>query len=310
MYWRAKALIQRLLSNTPGGDIIYYFGQRYLGGFRHFNINDKISQGEAILNCLFNLKAPLVDKSSVEIGTGWAPIMPLLFWLCGLKECHTYDISRLLRYHLLVESIKQLRILARKKDSPFVCGETGTNILDERLGVLPDLISRKLSSDEILQHCNIHYHAPTDAANSGLPDKSIDLAYSVTVLEHIPLININNIFAEARRILRPNGLMVHFIDTSDHFSHADNSISSINFLRFSEKSFSKYNTRFTFQNRIRASAWRRLITEHGFEIIYWKGDIDKKAKVKLGFLKIDKAFSLLAAEDLATTSILVVARKP
>jgi ubiquinone/menaquinone biosynthesis C-methylase UbiE len=172
------------------------------------------------------------------------------------------------------------------------------------------MIHHQATGVEILQQCQIHCHAPVSAATTGLPDGAVDVAYSNTVLEHVPLSEIARIFAETYRILRPGGHMAHLIDLSDHFSHSDHSISTINFLQFSDESFARYNSRFIFQNRLRASAWRQLIVEHGFEIVYWQTSVNDRARRELSSLQLNEAFTNLSAEELCTSSICVVAKRP
>jgi len=121
---------------------------------------------------------------------------------------------------------------------------------------------------------------------------------------------VRQLFGEFHRILRSGGYMLHLIDVSDHFAHSDPSISSINFLQYSEDSFSRYNSRFIFQNRLRPEAWRKLISEHGFKIVYWKTKIDEGALSNLSKMRLDDAFADLSAEEICSGSIRVVAQKP
>ncbi|MBE9572765.1 MAG: methyltransferase domain-containing protein, partial [Proteobacteria bacterium] len=52
-----------------------------------------------------------------------------------------------------------------------------------------------------------------------MPDASIDYHISTTVFEHIPGKDIERILNEAKRILKREGIAIHFIDLSDHFQH-------------------------------------------------------------------------------------------
>jgi hypothetical protein len=130
------------------------------------------------------------------------------------------------------------------------------------------------------------------------------------VLEHVPLTEVHRLFDKAWRMLRPNGYMLHLIDPSDHFSHSDRSVTAINFLRFSEDQFARFNSPFLFQNRMRASAWRSLIESHQFEITTWRARVDDAALSRLPMLPIDESFRHLSAEDLCTTAIWVLAKRP
>jgi SAM-dependent methyltransferase len=142
-----------------------------------------------------------------------------------------------------------------------------------------------------------------------VPDESVDVVFSNTVLEHVPVPEVDRLLTESLRILRPNGYMVHLIDPSDHFSHADPSVSAVNYLRFSEGDFAKFNSAFLYQNRLRASEWRDVIQRHRFEIVYWRSSIDARALRDLPSVPVSACFSHLSPEDLCTTAIWVVTRK-
>ena len=307
MKWTTKALIQRVLSSTPAGERIYYLGQKYAGGFRNFTIEDRVQQGVSLLKCLFEVGEDIEGRRTVEIGTGWTPIIPLLFWACGQWECDTYDITRLLKLSLVIETARQFAALAEREDVHLDTGRRAE--FESRVRSLHQSACDQADGYAILRNCNIRYHAPADASSTNLPDASVDLVYSNNVLEHVPREAVHRLFAEAYRILRPGGYMLHLIDPSDHFSHSDPSISAINFLQFSEEAFSKYNSRFIFQNRLRASTWYQIVQDHNFQISYWRTSIDEKAVQQLPSLKLDRAFSSMSAEDICSTAVWVVAKR-
>lgn len=92
-----------------------------------------------------------------------------------------------------------------------------------------DLIdSLKLNPKKFISEANIVYLAPADAANIDLPDKSVDCHISTTVFEHIPREDIKRVLKEAKRILKKDGVAIHFIDLSEHFQYKDKSITAIN----------------------------------------------------------------------------------
>ncbi len=308
MKWTTKAFIQRSLERMPNGATIYSLGQRYVGGLRHYQIDEKIDQGLCMLKALTKAGHDLHDRIAVEAGSGWVPIVSMLFWLHGLKSCHTYDITALLKESLVVESARQFVTLyedpvARRSATPI-------HLHEDRLASLRALVSRKADADEILRLCQISYHAPVDTAVTSHADGSMDLFFSKAVLEHVPLPEIRRLFKEAFRLLQPDGLMLHLIDLSDHFAHADSSISAINFLTFSEEEFAKYNTCFCYQNRLRVSSYRKLIEESGFEVTHWDVGVNESTLHQLPNLKIHRDFAGLSPEEICSTQICVVARRP
>ncbi len=157
----------------------------------------------------------------------------------------------------IVEHREKVEAMYREIIPPAVLKER--LILIERLWPTPNIF---------LKEANIRYLAPVDATETGLPANSVDYHFSVTVLEHIPLNTIRNIFIEARKLLSEDGRAIHFIDLSDHFQHQDRSISKINFLRFTEKEWLKIaGNEFAYCNRLRASDYQHLFNDLSFETL-------------------------------------------
>jgi len=306
--WTTKAAIQRLMSHLPMGGDVYYFGQRSVGNFRKFSILSKARQAVRCLEYLNALGEDIEGWHAVEIGTGWTPIIPLVFWLNGLGTCDTYDIAPLMKRGLFFETIRQLSEDPRAVVPQPASAAKRADVAD-KLRRLANAGAVAPSVSNVLHGCGIRYHAQHDASDTALPPGSVDLVFSNVVLEHVPVAAVHRLLAEAHRVLRPDGYMAHLIDPSDHFSHGDASISPVNFLRFSEQDFARYNTRFLFQNRLRASEWRTLITDHSFTIRVWDCVVNEKAMQMLPSLPIDKAFAHLSPEDLCTTAIWVVAKR-
>ena len=119
----------------------------------------------------------------------------------------------------------------------------------------------------------IEYRAPFDASCTNFADASIDACISTNTLEHIPKINIIKIFNELHRILKTEGIISVKIDYSDHYAHTDPSISSLNYLKYSDKEWRKYNHNCHYQNRLRHYDYLEIFHSCGFvaleeEIIY------------------------------------------
>jgi len=104
---------------------------------------------------------------------------------------------------------------------------------------------------------------------------------------------------------------LHFVDLSDHFQHQDNSISRINFLQYSQAQWQQIaGNAFMYCNRLRASDFRSLIDELGFEVLRVQEDVDPASQQALqrGF-RVDSEFADRAADDLCTTSFKVMLGK-
>jgi hypothetical protein len=103
--------------------------------------------------------------------------------------------------------------------------------------------------------------------------------------------------------------MLHLIDTGDQFAAGDRSINSINFLQYSEKEFSKYNSAICFQNRLRPPTYLQIIKEHNFEILIYETQVDSRALRELPQMKIHSEFLNMTPEEICTKSVFVLAKK-
>lgn len=56
-----------------------------------------------------------------------------------------------------------------------------------------------------------------------LESSSFDIVYSISVIEHVPSTEIQTVFADMHRVLKPGGRMFHMIDTYLCAPEADNS---------------------------------------------------------------------------------------
>ena len=161
--------------------------------------------------------------------------------------------------------------------------------------------------EKFLSEANIQYLAPADAANTRLPDESVDYHISTTVFEHIPRQDIERILKEAKRILKKDGIAIHFIDLSDHFQHQDKSITSINFLRYSDEEWDKIaGNQFAYCNRLRASDYFSLFEEAGFDVCRKEAVADDEARESMGkSFMIDERFRGYGVDDLCVTGLRV-----
>ena len=144
----------------------------------------------------------------------------------------------------------------------------------------------------LLEFLNIKYIAPGDASHLNLPNSSVDFHTSYNVLEHIPPEIIKAILKEGQRILKQDGIFIHCIDYSDHFSHSDKSISSVNFLQFSDNYWDKIaGNRYMYMNRLRHDDFIDLFQNLNCEILVDEPNIDESLLLQKSGFKLDAKFS-------------------
>lgn len=142
------------------------------------------------------------------------------------------------------------------------------NNVSNQLSKLVALKSKvKINSIKELALYGIEYRAPYNADKTNFEDKTFDACISTNTLEHIPKESIISIFSELHRILKDDAIISAKIDYSDHYAHTDKKISLLNFLKYDEKTWKKYNHNCHYQNRLRHNDYIEIFNNCGFEVL-------------------------------------------
>ncbi len=300
MNWRTKSLIQKMFSALPDSvaERIYYKVQRRFGVLKVGYMRHHFLRVTEILEYLSAMDRSITDRVLLEVGTGRSINIPIGLWLCGAGRIHTVDLNRYLKESFVVECVD---FLEQHRDEmttllgPWFKTEASRERLQKLLSCRRDLKS-------IMELTQIEYYAPADAASLPISSHSIDFHYSVSVLEHVPPDVIERILREAKRLLVLSGLSVHIIDPSDHFSHADSSISAINFLRYSEAQWNNLaGNKYSYHNRLRVYDLQKLFETVRLRLVHEKRFLDQRALdvLRNGF-RVDPRFEGHDLRDLAT----------
>ena len=304
MDWRIKGVIQGALSRTPGGGVVNNYLQTTLGGLRNFeaNVDTKVVDDWLVLIAnMHELGLRPQSLDYVEVGTGWYPALPICYWLSGARSCLTFDVTRHLNRKMT------FRMLRRIEHHLPAIAEASQRPLAEIQADYAKLRKAK-SVKEILRAANIEYLAPHDAAVSGLPDSSVDVVFSNSVLEHVHPGDILRIMQESRRILRKGGLAIHSANCGDHYAYFDPGITAANYLTYPERKWSKWNNRLLYQNRLRPSDFIDLAEESGMRIVLQKTKPNPHLLSVLPTLAIAPEFQDYPPDQLASTSVDFVAQ--
>ncbi len=306
MHWKIKGVIQKTLSVVPGGEWVNDRLQRAVGGLRRFedNVRRKVFYDWlVIMSHLQGLGVSVRGWDLVEIGAGWYPTLPVCFFLAGAGSCKTFDIARHLDAGL---TFRMLRCL--EEHLPAIAEKLGLPLAEIQEAYRR--LRQAGTPEELLLRSRIQYFAPADAARSGLPDASVDLVYSNSVLEHVPREGIAALMRETARILRPGGLAVHSVACNDHYAHFDRRISFVNYLRYSESQWRWWNNRLNYQNRLRAVDFLELAEAAGLRVIFKQTAVRPGTREALARMKIAPEFRHYEPESLAATSIDLIAQAP
>lgn len=310
MNWKLKATIQNAIAFLPSAASYdaYYWVQRHFGGLRQVNPTSRLIAGIETWKRIQRHDHSPSGKVFLEIGTGRIPLVPLAYWLMGAESTISIDLNPYLKEELIAESLRYIPLNEDKILKLF------GSLIDRRR--FKDLLhfakSPKLSTNEFLDLCQVNYIAPGDAADTRLPDNSIDFHTSYTVFEHIPPNVLINILKEGNRIIKDTGLFVHNIDYSDHFSHSDKNISAINFLQFDDDEWTRYaGNRYMYMNRLRHDDFISIFESVGHYILEAQPDIDLRSEYLLRTkkLRLNETFSSKTMEVLATSKAWIMTEK-
>jgi 2-polyprenyl-3-methyl-5-hydroxy-6-metoxy-1,4-benzoquinol methylase len=156
----------------------------------------------------------------------------------------------------------------------------------------------------------VRYRAPGDASATGLTAAAIDVVFSNSVLEHVPGPVIEACMREARRILRPRGIVFHSVNCGDHYAYTDRRISQLNYLRFSSSDWSRWNNAFLYQNRLRYTDFVKMAEDAGFAIEVNTARPAPQRLEQLAAIPVHADFSRYSKDELAVTSIDFIGRAP
>lgn len=293
--WVAKALFQTFISRLPFAQEINHGFQLTFGALRnprHYSIDNTLK----MINRLGELGISVKDSTVVEVGTGWSLASALTCSVYAPAKVVTYDIYRHLRQRIYESAAEEL--VERQ------WGQFGPNLPAKPF----DTEAIRLNVNDVATSRNIEYRAPHDAGETGLEDGSVDLVYSLAVLEHVPIQIIDGLIAEWSRILKKGGLMYHYIQPGDHSKKKG--ASGVQFLQYSGRTWNTFlNNDLNYQSRVRDSQYREIFTRHGFEIIHHEREIDESAVEDLKSMDLAPEFDGMDPQDLATRYSWFVCRK-
>jgi SAM-dependent methyltransferase len=247
-----------------------------------------------------NGAVPVKGATVMEVGSGWQPMIPVLYSLAGAAKVYLTDLNVLLRRDTFSYALSSLRTQRQmildglKLDPAF---------LDHSLRDEPSM-----SLEDRLKELRLVYMAPCDCRKMNLPAGSLDVVTSRACLEHVPPDVIQDIFHESHRLLRPGGVSCHIVDHSDHWEHIDKSLNRVNFLKYSD-SFFKWTciNPLNYQNRLRHPEYLEMLEKAKLRLVREEHKVDQVSLRDLPNMQVDQRFSRFSKEELATIDTILLA---
>jgi len=299
MHWKLKGIIQKGLSNIPGGVAVNDALQKTIGGLSDFeaNVDMKVIQDWLVfMQHLKNLKIDPQGLDYFEVGTGWYPTLPFCFSLSGARRVLTYDLNPYLRPDWTFRMLRRL-----EKHLPAIAAASNRPI--EAIRRHYRTLRAETNLDAVLSRARIDYRAPSDAGSTDLPAGCIDVVYSNSVLEHVPAADIARLMREGNRLLRPNGIAIHSANCGDHYAYFDRNITAINYLTYSDRAWSFWQNKMLYQNRLRPEDFSRIATQAGCSLLRCCFTPKRQLMEALPSMRIAPEFRHYSAEQICSTSV-------
>lgn len=306
--WILKAVVQKGISYLPAASKINYFFQKNITGGVH--LDDEyfgLKIGHALDHFAFLQKYSDTQKERtiLELGTGWYPVVPLLFFLTTPGRVISIDIQPWMTRQTQQDTI--LKFIQWKESGKL--DKIRDQIIPQRWDQLLEAGQKPgTHSKEDINHMIGLSPLLADARRLSLPDASVDFICSNNTFEHIPAPILSEILQEFKRVLQPSGVMSHFIDMSDHFAHFDSRINIYNFLKFSSKTWKILDNSIQPQNRLRHRDYREMYLRIGLPLSHEEireGDLQQLKKIK-----VHPEFSGYTPQELAISHSYIITRGP
>ena len=302
--WVIKAVVQKTISYFPWAYRINYFFQKHVTGGvsltdEHFGL--KLQHARDHYHSLQKYGGENPHRTILELGTGWYPVVPILFFLTSAGKVKSVDIRKWMTRNTMQTTL--LKYLDWKERG--LLDDMLPHMNQSKWEQLFDVVNNP--SQYSMERINSMIGLTTligDARNLELDDDSVDFICSNNTFEHIPEEILRGILIEFSRVQKPGGMMNHFIDMSDHFAHFDHSITIYNFLKYSRKKWRIVDNNIQPQNRLRLRDYLDMYHDLGIpasELIPRKGSTEE-----LGRVKVHSEFSGYSAEELAVSHTYII----
>ena len=307
MNWRFKSAQFSLLSRLPGGTRLYNYTQEHITRSTVATLSrvaQKIQVGLDFWNWLRqeNRTDHLIGGRLLDLGAGWHPTIPLLWYAFGNRQQTLVDVFPNMDADKVRMTINFFRAIAQ---NPQWAGH-------EFIESLPE--ARDPSTSDVaalLKPLAMEYQAPYGDLLQKRPGQ-YDLVACTQVLQHIPKPVQLAIFRELHTCLKPGGLFhatVHFVG---QFRSPDLRPGQYEHLRYAPETWEKWiNSSLMSFNRLKGPDYQEILTQAGFRLREFKLTAPTTADLtELKSTRIHSCFSRYSESDLAARGVFFVAEKP
>jgi len=304
--WQIKSAGFKLLSFLPGGGRLYtYFQEHFTKSTlaTRGRVDQKLKVGLGYWSWLKqNNLADIINEKLLDLGAGWHPTIPLLWYALGTKQQVLLDVFPNMNANQVRDTVRFFRELVNEPRWP------------ERESVrrLPEIpLADGLTTDSTLKPLGIQYHAPYPGVLTSQRN-TFGAVFCTQVLQHIPKSVQLAIFKELHQCLRPRGVFLATVHLVGQFRSPHLSTGQYEHLKYSPWFWEKIvNSTLMGFNRLKSPDYRETLEQAGFRIrafdVQWPTAADL---AELKHTRIHPAFRHYSERELAARHLFFVAEKP
>jgi hypothetical protein len=307
MGWRAKSAQFKFLSMVPGGTALYNYTQEKITKSTlasPMRVDQKLNVGLELWEWAQknNCSGKLIDGNLLDLGAGWHPTIPLLWYAFGNNQQTLVDVFPNMDARKANDTIRFFRTIVG--DPKFPARSSVTRLPEAKP-------SHTTFASEVLSPLGIEYHAPYGdllQRNAG----HYDVVICTQVLQHIPKQMQSAIFKELFSALKSGGLFhatVHFVG---QFRSPGLNTGQYEHLSYSPTTWENWiNSPLMGFNRLKGPDYRETLEQAGFRIREFKLTLPTLADMaELKQTRVHPSFSHYSDQELATRGVSFVAEKP
>lgn len=302
MKWWIKIGGFKALSLLPGGPRLYRWAQEHITNSlvpTPERVRQKIAVGTQYFHFLRSqgLESRLRAGIHLDLGAGWHPTIPLLFYCLGCPTQILADVVPVMTR----ETARQTAATFLKVLPP---AESGLPLVPERLDRVKSYAWLSWPPKELAWDYRAPYMAWLQSLSS-----SLDLVTSTQALLHVPRPVLRGIFSGVARALKPGGVFMGTIHLRDLFADADPTITPYNHLRFSPWFWEHcVGSSLMSYNRLKAPDYQDDLQECGLRLLAFEVESGNADLLKT--VRIHSCFAGYSREDLAGHHLFFAAQKP
>ena len=302
MKWWIKIGGFKALSLFPGGSLLYRWAQENITNSlvpTPERVRQKITVGAQYFHFLRSrgLEDLLLSGTHLDLGAGWHPTIPLLFYSLGCPSQTLADVVPVMTRETAMQTVATfLKVLpSTESDLP---------VRPDRLSLLRSHAWPSWPPQEF----SWEYRAPYMDWLCSI-SSSLDVVTSTQALLHVPKSILREIFANVAHALKPGGIFMATIHLRDLFADADPSITPYNHLRFPPWFWERcVCSPLMSYNRLKAPDYRECLQESGLRLLAFEVEPGNTALLKT--LRIHPCFAAYSREDLAGHHLFFAVQKP